>query len=99
MPGYDLVRGHLVHIQEVLLGILECVVVTQRRDQFWAPWCIYLHDCLAARRLSGCMVAFTLFCDEVQRCVGVFNDWHIAKHELFLEMEASGVSTFADLAD
>jgi hypothetical protein len=83
MPVYDSVRGQLVHFQLELLNILERVEVSQRRSDFWAPWCIYLHDCLVARSLSGCVVAFILFCDEVESCIGVFTDWHKAKVEIF----------------
>jgi hypothetical protein len=28
-------------------------------------------------------VAFILFCNEVESCIGVFTDWHEAKVEIF----------------
>jgi hypothetical protein len=68
MPAYDSIRGQLVRLQAELLNILERMVVAQRRTNFWAPWCVYFHDCLASRTLSGCVVAFILFCDEVEGC-------------------------------
>jgi hypothetical protein len=74
MLVYDSIRGQLVRLHAELLNILEHVVVAQRRSDFWAPWCIYLHDCLVARSLSGSVVAFILFCDEFKSCIGVFND-------------------------
>jgi hypothetical protein len=83
MPVYDSVRGQLVRLQAELLNILECMVVAQRRTNFWAPWCVYFHDCLASKTFSGCVVAFILFCDEVEGCIGVYTDWHEAKAEIF----------------
>jgi hypothetical protein len=74
MPAYDSVQGQLVHLQAELLNILEHMVVAQRRTDFWAPWCIYFHDCLALRTLSGCVVEFILFYDEVEGCIGVYTD-------------------------
>jgi hypothetical protein len=61
MPAYDSIRGQLVRLQAELLNILERMVVVQRRTNFRAPWCVYFHDCLASRTLSGCVVAFILF--------------------------------------
>jgi hypothetical protein len=83
MPIYDSVRGQLVHLQTELLSILERVEVARRRINFWAPWCIYFQDCLATRSLSRCVVAFILFCDKVESCIGVFSNWHEAKGEIF----------------
>jgi hypothetical protein len=83
MPVYDSVWVQLVRFQLELFNILERVVVAQRHSDFWAPWCIYLFDCLAARNLSGCIVAFILFCDEVEHYIGVFTYWHEAKGEIF----------------
>jgi hypothetical protein len=99
MPVYDSVRGQLVRFQLELLNILECVVVAQRRFDFWALWYIYLHDCLATRNLSGCVVAFILFCDEVEYCIGVFTDWHEAKGEIFHQVQYGELTTFLGLAD
>jgi hypothetical protein len=79
MPAYDSVRGQLVCLQEELLNILERMVVAQRRTDFWAPWYIYFHDCFTSRTISGCVVAFILFCDEVEGCIGVYTDWHDLK--------------------
>jgi hypothetical protein len=76
MPVYDSVRGQLIRLQAELLNILKRMVVAQRRTNFWAPWCVYFHDCLASRTFSGCMVVFILFCDEVEGCIGVYTDWH-----------------------
>jgi hypothetical protein len=72
MPAYDSVRGQLVCLQVELLNILERMVVAQRHTNFWAPWFVYFHDCLASRTLSECVVAFVLFCDEVEGCIGVY---------------------------
>ena len=82
-----------------LLGILERVVIARRHTQFWALWCIYFHDYLATRNLSECVVAFILFCDEVQHCVGVFTDWHKSKMEIFQEVKYGELATFLDLAN
>jgi hypothetical protein len=83
MSAYDSVRGQLVRFQVELLNILERMVVAQRRTNFWVPWCVYLHDCFASRTLSGCVVAFILFCDEVEGCIGVYTNWHKSKVEIF----------------
>jgi hypothetical protein len=99
MPVYDSVRGQLVRFQWELFNILKCVVVAQRRIDFWAPWCIYFHDCLAARNLSGCVVAFILFCDEVEHCIGIFTDWHEAKVEIFHQVRYGELTTFLGLVD
>jgi hypothetical protein len=99
MPVYDSVWGQLVCSHWELLNILECVVVAQRRSDFWAPWCIYLHDCLAARSLSGCVVAFILFCDKVESYIGVFTDWHKAKVEIFHQVQYGELTTFHELAE
>jgi hypothetical protein len=82
-----------------LLNILERVEVARRRIDFWAPWYIYFHDCLAARSLSGCVVAFILFCDEVESCIGVFTDWHEAKVEIFHQVQYDELTTFRELAE
>jgi hypothetical protein len=74
-------------------------VVAQRRPDFWAPWCIYFHDCLVARNLSGCVVAFILFCDKVEHCIGVFTDWHEVKVEIFHQVHYDELTTFLGLAD
>jgi hypothetical protein len=83
MPAYDSIRGQLVRLQADLLIILERMVVAQRCTNFWAPWYVYFHDCLASRILSGYVVAFILFCDEVEGCIGVYIDWHESKAEIF----------------
>jgi hypothetical protein len=83
MLAYDSVWGQLVRLQAELLNILERMVVAQQRTDFWAPWCIYFYDCLVSRTLSGCVVAFILFCDEVEGCIGVYIDWHESKVEIF----------------
>jgi hypothetical protein len=99
MPVYDSIWGQLVCFQLELFNILERMLVAQRHFDFWAPWCIYLHDCLAARNLSGCIVAFILFCNEVEHCIGIFTDWHEAKVEIFHQVEYSELTTFLGLAD
>jgi hypothetical protein len=86
MPAYDSIRRQLVRLQAELLHILERMVVVQRRTNFWAPWCVYFHDCLASRILSGCVVAFILFNDEVEGCIGVYTDWHESKAEIFQQV-------------
>jgi hypothetical protein len=86
IPIYNSIWGQLIHFQLELFNILERVVVAQQRSNFWAPWCIYLHDCLTARNLSGCVVAFILFCDEVKHCIGVFTDWYEAKVEILYQV-------------
>jgi hypothetical protein len=73
-------------------------VVAQRRANFWAPWCVYLHDCLASRTFSGCVVAFILFCDEVKGCIGVYTDWHESKAEIFHQVQYGQLITFRELA-
>jgi hypothetical protein len=75
------------------------VVVAQRRSDFWAPWCIYLHDCLAARSLGGCVVAFILLCDKVESSIGIFTDWHETKVEIFYQVQYGGLTTFRELAE
>jgi hypothetical protein len=114
MPVYVSVWGQLVRFQLELFNILEHVEVAQQRFDFWAPWCIYLHDCLAARNLSGCVVAFILFCDEVESCigiftnwhevkvescVGIFTDWHEVKVEIFHQVQYGELTTFCKLAE
>jgi hypothetical protein len=99
MPAYDSVRGQLVHLQAKLLNILERIVVAQRCTNFWAPWCIYLHNCLASRTLSGCVVAFILFYDEVEGCIGVYTDWHESKAEIFHQVQYGELATFRELAE
>jgi hypothetical protein len=99
MPAYDSVRGQLVCLQVELLNILEHMVVTQRRTNFWAPWCVYLHDCLASRTLSRCVVAFILFCDEVEGCIGVYTDWHKSKAEIFHQVQYGELAMFRELAE
>jgi hypothetical protein len=99
MPVYDSVRGQLVRLQAELLNILERMVVAQRRTNFWAPWCVYFHDCLASRTYSGCVVAFILFCDEVEGCIGVYTDWHKSKAEIFQQVRYGELATFRELAE
>jgi hypothetical protein len=99
MPAYDSVRGQLVRLQAELLNILERTVVAQRCTDFWAPWCIYFHDCLTSRTLSRCVVAFILFCDEVEGCIGVYTDWHESKVEIFHQVQYSELATFRELAE
>ena len=43
------------------------------------------------------MVAFILFCDEVQRCVGVFTNWHESKAEIFQQVKYSELAIFSNL--
>jgi hypothetical protein len=83
MLVYDSIRRQLVRIQSEFLNIFERVVVVRQRSDFWVPWYIYLHDCLVAIDLGRCIVAFILFCDEVEHCIGVFIDWHKIKIEVF----------------
>jgi hypothetical protein len=99
MPIYDSVRGQLVHLQAELLNVLKRVVEAQRHANFWAPWCIYFHDCLAVRSLSGCVVAFILFCDEMESCIGVFTDWHKLKVEIFHQVQYGELTTFRERAE
>jgi hypothetical protein len=99
MLVYDSVRGQLVRLQAELLNILEHVEVARRRIDFWVPWCIYFHDCLVARSLSGCVVVFILFCDEVESCIGVFTDWNEAKVEIFHQVQYGELTTFRELAE
>jgi hypothetical protein len=99
MPAYDSVRGQLVRLQAELLNILEHMVVAQRRTNFWAPWCVYFHDCLASRTLSGCVVAFILFCDEVEGCIGVYTEWHESKAEIFHQVQYRELAMFRELAE
>jgi hypothetical protein len=99
MPVYDSIRGQLICIQFELLNIFEHVVVVRRRSDFWVPWCIYLHDCLVATDLSGCIVAFNLFCDEVEHCIKVFTNWHEAKVEVFHQVQYGELTTFLGLAN
>jgi hypothetical protein len=99
MPVYDSVRGQLVRLQAELFNILERMVVAQRRTNFWAPWCVYFYDCLASRTLSGCVVAFILFCDEVEGCIGVYTDWHESKVEIFQQVQYGELATFRELAE
>jgi hypothetical protein len=98
MLAYDSVQGQLVRLQLELLNILERMVVAQRRTNFWASWCLYLHDCLASRTLSGCVVAFILFCDELEGCIGVYTDWHESKAEILHQVQYSELATFRELA-
>jgi hypothetical protein len=98
MLVYDSIRGQLVRLQAELLNILKRMVVTQRCTDFWAPWCIYLHDCLASRTLSGCVVAFILFCDEVEGCIGIYTDWHESKVEIFHQVQYGELTTFRKFA-
>jgi hypothetical protein len=98
MPAYDSVRGQLIHLQAELLNILERMVVAQRRTDFWAPWCIYFHGCLASRTLSGCVVAFIMFCDKVEGCIGVYTDRHESKAEIFHQVQYRELATFRELA-
>jgi hypothetical protein len=99
MPAYDSVRGQLVRLQAELLNVLERMVVAQRCTNFWAPCCIYFHDCLASRTLSGCVVAFILFCDEVEGCIGVYTDWQESKAEIFQQVQYGELATFRELAE
>jgi hypothetical protein len=99
MSAYDSVRGQLVRLQAELLNILERMVVAQRRTNCWAPWCIYFHDCLASRTLRGCVVAFILFYDEVEGCIGVYIDWHESKAEIFQQVRYGELATFRELAE
>jgi hypothetical protein len=99
MPAYDSTRGQLVRLQAKLLNILERMVVAQRRTNFWVPWCVYFHNCLALRTLSRCVVAFILFCDEVEGCIGVYTDWHESKAEIFHQVQYGELATFHELVE
>jgi hypothetical protein len=44
-------------------------------------------------------VAFILFCDEVESCIGVFTDWHKAKVEIFHQVQYGELTTFRELAE
>jgi hypothetical protein len=99
MPVYDSIRRQLIRIQFKRLRIFERVVVVHRRSDFWVPWCIYLHDCLVATDLGGYIVAFILFCDEVEHCIGVFTDWYKAKVEIFHQVQYGELTTFLRLAN
>lgn len=85
--------------QGELLYILERVVVTQRCTDFQALWCIYLYGCLVAKKISGCVIAFILFCNEVEYYIGVFTDQHEAKVEIFHEVQYGKLATFLVLAN
>jgi hypothetical protein len=97
MPAYDSVRGQLVRLHAELLKIIERMVVAQRRTNFWAPWYVYFYDCLASRTFSGYVVAFILFCDEVEGCIGVYTDWHELKAEIFHQVQYGELATFREL--
>jgi hypothetical protein len=99
MSAYDSVRGQLVRLQPELLHILERMVVAQRHTNFWAPWCVYFHDFLASKTLSGCVEAFILFCDEVEGCIGVHTDWHESKAEIFQQVQYGELATFCELVE
>jgi hypothetical protein len=99
MPAYNSVREQLVSLQAELLNILERMVVAQRRTNFWAPWCVYLHDCLASKILSGCVVAFIMFYDEVEGFIGVYTNWHESKAEIFHQVQYGELATFRELAE
>jgi hypothetical protein len=99
MLVYDSIRGQLICIQFELLSIFERVVVVRQCSNFWILWCIYLHDRLVAMDLGGCIVAFNLFRDEVEHCIGVFTDWHKAKVEIFHQIQYSELTTFLGFAN
>jgi hypothetical protein len=99
MPAYDSIRGQLVRLQAELLNILERMVVAQRRTNFWAPWYVYFHDCLASRTLGGCVVAFILFSDEVEGYIGIYTDWHESKAEIFHQVQYRELATFRELVE
>jgi hypothetical protein len=44
-------------------------------------------------------VAFILFYDEVEHCIGVFTDWHEVKVEIFYQVQYGELTTFLGLAD
>jgi hypothetical protein len=49
--------------------------------------------------LGGCIVAFILFCDEVEHYIGVFTDWHKAKVEIFHQVQYGELIIFLELAN
>jgi hypothetical protein len=44
-------------------------------------------------------VAFILFCDEVEHCIGVFTDWYETKVEIFHQVQYGELITFPGLAN
>jgi hypothetical protein len=45
------------------------------------------------------MVAFILFCDKVEGCIGVYTDWHESKAEIFQQVRYGELATFRELAE
>jgi hypothetical protein len=45
------------------------------------------------------VVAFILFCDEVEGCIGVYTDWHESKVEIFQQVQYGELATFRELAE
>jgi hypothetical protein len=45
------------------------------------------------------VVAFILFCDEVEGCIGVYTDWHEAKAEIFQQVRYGELAMFRELAE
>jgi hypothetical protein len=44
-------------------------------------------------------VAFILFCNEVEGCIGVHIDWHESKAEIFDQVQYRELVTFRELAE
>jgi hypothetical protein len=49
--------------------------------------------------LSGCVVAFILFYEEVEGCIGVYTDWDESKVEIFQQVQYGELATFRKLAE
>jgi hypothetical protein len=45
------------------------------------------------------VVAFILFCDEVEGCIGVYTDWHESKAEIFHQVQYRELATFRELVE
>jgi hypothetical protein len=45
------------------------------------------------------MVAFILFCDEVEGCIGVYTNWHESKAEIFQQVQYGELATFRELTE
>jgi hypothetical protein len=44
------------------------------------------------------MVAFILFCNEVEGCIRVYTDWDESKVEIFHQVQYGELTTFLELA-
>jgi hypothetical protein len=45
------------------------------------------------------VVAFILFCDEVEGYIGVYTDWHKSKAEIFHQVQYGELATFRELVE